>query len=162
MNAMASQNVPTVSRRKLLLSSLLLASGRPGFTQSRKQRPNVLMIPVDDLNDWIGVLGGHPQTVTPNIDRLARRGVLFRNAHCQAPACNPSWASLFSGIRPTTSAVYNNPDLWRDGLPDAVTMQEYFREAGYYVAGGGKTFHSQEPGICGHEKALGRLLAAKR
>ena len=78
---MASQNVGTVSRRKLLLSGLMLASGRRGFAQPEKQRRNVLMIPVDDLNDWIGVLGGHPQTVTPNIDRLARRGVLFRNAH---------------------------------------------------------------------------------
>lgn len=144
INAMASQNVGTVSRRKLLLSGLMLASGRRGFAQPEKQRLNVLMIPVDDLNDWIGVLGGHPQTVTPNIDRLARSGVLFRNAHCQAPACNPSRASLFSGIRPTTSAVYRNADLWRDGLPDAVTMPEYFREAGYQVVGGGKTFHGSQ------------------
>ena len=141
---MASQNTGTVSRRKLLLPGLLLASGGRGFSQREKQRPNVLMIPVDDLNDWIGVLGGHPQTVTPHIDRLAGRGVLFRNAHCQAPACNPSRASLFSGIRPTTSAVYRNPDLWRDGLPDAVTMPEYFRQAGYQVVGGGKTFHGSQ------------------
>jgi arylsulfatase A-like enzyme len=102
------------------------------------------MIPVDDLNDWIGVLGGHPQTITPNLDRLARSGVLFSNAHCQAPACNPSRASLMTGIRPTTSAVYRNGDLWRDGLPDAVTLPEHFRASGYYVVGGGKTFHGSQ------------------
>ncbi|NDH00437.1 MAG: choline-sulfatase, partial [Opitutae bacterium] len=55
-------------------------------------RPNVLLISIDDLNDWIGCLGGHPQAKTPNIDRLAARGVLFNNAHCQAPVCNPSRA----------------------------------------------------------------------
>jgi len=102
------------------------------------------MIPVDDLNDWIGVLGGHPQTITPNLDCLARSGVLFSNAHYQAPACNPSRASLMTGIRPTTSAVYRNGDLWRDGLPDAVTLPEHFRASGYHVVGGRKTFHGSQ------------------
>ena len=53
-----------------------------------ESKPNVLLIAIDDLNDWIGCLGGHPQTKTPNIDRLAKRGVLFRIAHCQSPVCN--------------------------------------------------------------------------
>ena len=63
-------------------------------------KPNVLFIAVDDLNDWIGCLGGHPQALTPNMDRLAKRGVLFTNAHCAAPACNPSRAAVFSGLMP--------------------------------------------------------------
>ena len=63
----------------------------------RFQRPNVLFIAVDDLNDWIGCLQGHPQALTPNIDRLAARGVLFANAHCAAPACNPSRAAVSAG-----------------------------------------------------------------
>ncbi|MFN7928632.1 MAG: sulfatase-like hydrolase/transferase [Blastocatellia bacterium] len=70
------------------------------------QPPNYLFIAVDDLNDWIGPLKGHPQVKTPNIDRLARRGVTFTNAHVQAPLCNPSRASLLSGLRPSTTGLY--------------------------------------------------------
>src|SRR5262245_48137969 len=72
-----------------LLVALLFAAPLPAA-----ERPNVLFIAVDDLNDWVGCLGGHPQARTPNIDRLARRGTLFTNAHCQAPLCNPSRTSL--------------------------------------------------------------------
>ena len=68
-------------------------------------KPNVLFIAVDDLNDWIGVLGGHPQSATPNIDRLSKRGMLFTRGYCAAPACNPSRAALMTGIRPSTSGV---------------------------------------------------------
>ncbi len=71
-----------------------LKSGR------NKQRPNVLFIAVDDLNDWIGCLGGHPNARTPNMDRLAKRGVLFSNAHCSAPGCGPSRTSLMTGRKP--------------------------------------------------------------
>ncbi|MHC4639295.1 MAG: twin-arginine translocation signal domain-containing protein, partial [Planctomycetota bacterium] len=77
------------------------------------EKPNVLFICVDDLNDWIGCLGGHPDTKTPNIDLLAERGVLFTNAHCAAPACNPSRAALMTGIRPSTSGIYGNHEAWR-------------------------------------------------
>jgi arylsulfatase A-like enzyme len=66
-------------------------------------RPNVLFIAVDDMNDWIGCLGGHPDTKTPHLDALAARGVLFTTAHCAAPLCNPSRAALMTGLRqPTT------------------------------------------------------------
>ncbi len=81
-------------------------------------RPNVLFIAVDDLNDWIGSLGGHPQTKTPNLDRLAARGVNFTHAYCSAPACNPSRASLMSGLRPATTGVYHNDQPWRPVMPD--------------------------------------------
>lgn len=67
-------------------------------------RPNVLFIAMDDLNDWVGCMGGHPQTITPNLDRLAASGVLFTNAHCTAPACNPSRSALFTGHRPIDPA----------------------------------------------------------
>ena len=69
-------------------------------------KPNVLFIAADDLNDWLGCLGGHPQASTPNLDRLAHRGTLFVNAHCQAPLCNPSRSSLLTGLRPSTTGIY--------------------------------------------------------
>jgi len=108
-------------------------------------RPNVLFIAVDDLNDWIGCLGGHPDARTPNIDRLARRGVLFANAHCPAPLCNASRASLLTGVRPSTSGVYTNGQPFRAVLPEAVTMPQHFQAHGYRVVGGGKIYHGRFP-----------------
>ena len=67
------------------------------------ERPNVLMIVVDDMNDWVGCLDGHPDTQTPHIDRLAKRGILFTNAHCAAPVCNPSRVATLTGLSPNTT-----------------------------------------------------------
>ncbi len=108
-------------------------------------RPNVLFIAVDDLNDWIGCLGGHPQGRTPHIDRLARRGVLFSQAHCAAPLCNPSRTALLTGIRPSTSGVYGNRHDWRKALPDVLTLPRFFMKHGYHVVGCGKIFHGAFP-----------------
>ena len=110
-------------------------------------RPNVLFIAVDDLNDWIGCLGGHPQAKTPNIDRLAARGVLFERAYCSAPACNPSRASLMTGIRPSTSGIYHNPQPWRRSpvLRRAITLPQHFMQNGYHAEGGGKIYHGAFP-----------------
>jgi arylsulfatase A-like enzyme len=104
-------------------------------------RPNVLMVSVDDMNDWVGCLGSYPGVRTPNIDRLASGGVLFTDAHCATPLCNPSRTSIFTGLRPTTSGIYNNEQYWRPALPDTVTMPEYFRANGYHAAGAGKVLH---------------------
>jgi len=103
--------------------------------------PNVLFIAVDDLNDWVGALGGHPQARTPHIDELAARGVLFTRAYCAAPACNPSRVALMTGRRPSSTGVYHNSDPWRRALPDAVTLAQHFRSGGYSVAGAGKIYH---------------------
>src|SRR5688500_11325459 len=88
----------------LLVAMLLGTAVAQGAEEKRK--PNVLFIAIDDQNDWIGCLGGHKLAVTPNIDRLAERGTLFTNAHCQAPLCNPSRTSLMLGLRPTTTGIY--------------------------------------------------------
>lgn len=114
----------------------------PALAQS-PPRPNVLFIAVDDLNDWVGVLGGHPDAKTPNIDRLAARGVLFTRAYCPAPACNPSRAALLTGLRPSTTGVYHNNQPWRPAplLREAVTLPQHFMLGGYHAAGGGKIFH---------------------
>ena len=108
-------------------------------------RPNVLLIAIDDLNDWVGCLGGHPDVQTPSLDALASRGVSFTHAYCSAPACNPSRASLLTGIRPSTSGVYHNSQPWRPVMPDAVTLPQLFKEQGYEVRGRGKIFHGRFP-----------------
>lgn len=105
------------------------------------QSPNVLFIALDDLNDWIGCLGGHPQARTPNLDRLAASGVLFTNAHCAAPACNPSRTAIFTGLAPNTSGLYSNGQKMRHLLPDAELLPHYFSRHGYWSAGSGKMLH---------------------
>jgi arylsulfatase A-like enzyme len=119
------------------LLSLLVAEPPAGAAD----RPNVLFIVVDDLNDWVGVLGGHPQARTPNIDRLARRGVSFTRAYAAAAECNPSRTAVLTGFRPSTSGVYSNDDPWRKTMPDVVTLPRLFMNHGYRVVGGGKIFH---------------------
>ena len=87
---------------------LWLTAGLCSQSLFGNESPNVLFIAVDDLRDWVGHLDGHPQAKTPNIDRLAKRGVSFGNAHCSAPLCNPSRISLLTGIAPANSGVYGN------------------------------------------------------
>ena len=84
----------------------------PGFAKDKP--PNVLFLAVDDLNDWVGCLGGHPQAKTPNIDKLARKGVLFEQAHCAAPLCSPSRTAIMTGLRPSTTGIYGNLNWFRD------------------------------------------------
>ena len=110
--------------------------------------PNVLFIAVDDLNDWIGCLGGHPQALTPNIDRLAARGVLFTNAHCAAPACNPSRAAIFSGRHPHVTGVWSNQSGSVEQLyPEGPFLPVAFADSGYATWGSGKLLHSGGTGL---------------
>jgi arylsulfatase A-like enzyme len=104
-------------------------------------KPNVLFIALDDLNDWVGCLGGHPQTRTPNLDRLAASGVLFTNAHCAAPSCNPSRTAIFTGISPHRSGLYQNGQKMREVLPNAELLPKTLSQAGYWSAGSGKMLH---------------------
>ena len=83
-----------------------------GVDPVMKQRPDVLLLCVDDMNDWVGCLHGYPGVHTPNIDRLAARGTLFSNAHCASPVCNPSRTAILTGLAPHRSGVYDNR-LWR-------------------------------------------------
>lgn len=106
-------------------------------------RPNVLLIAIDDQNDWIGCLGGHPQVKTPHIDRLAQRGTLFTSAHCQSPLCNPSRSSLLTGLRPSTTGVYGLAPGIRDveALKQHITLPQTFTSAGYHTYTCGKVYH---------------------
>ncbi len=118
-----------------------------GAREPGAERPNVLFIAVDDLNHWVGYTGRNPQARTPNIDRLSASGVSFTNAHCVAPACEPSRAALFSGMRPGTTGCYKNGDDWREHIPKGIALNAAFNEAGYFVAAMGKTYHSSTSGL---------------
>jgi arylsulfatase A-like enzyme len=115
--------------------------------QNAPRKPNILFIAIDDLNDWVEPLGGHPQVKTPNLNRLARRGTTFTNAHCQSPLCNPSRTSLLTGLRPSTTGVYALNPWFRTAPPykDWVTLPQYFKQHGYRVLTTGKIFHDAYP-----------------
>ncbi|MDO8545029.1 MAG: sulfatase-like hydrolase/transferase [Opitutaceae bacterium] len=103
--------------------------------------PNVLMIAIDDLNHWVGYLGRNSQVKTPNIDNLAAQGVWFKHSYCAAPLCNPSRTALMSGMRPSTSGIYDNLIDWRTGVTADQSLNVQFRKAGYGVYGVGKIYH---------------------
>ncbi|MDD2598200.1 MAG: sulfatase [Kiritimatiellae bacterium] len=111
-------------------------------------KPNVLFIAIDDQNDWIGCMGGHPLAKTPHLDALAEQGTLFLNAHCQAPLCNPSRTSLMTGLRSTTTGVYGLAPWFRNvpELKEIVTLPQYFQQGGYKTYCTGKIFHGGRPG----------------
>ena len=112
-----------------------------------KKHPNVLFIAIDDLNDWVGYLGGHPQVRTPNIDRLVKSGIGFTKAYTVAPLCNPSRVALLTGLYPSSSGVYGNRNKFRENLPSEITLIKYFKDHGYLTKGGGKIFHgNNKPG----------------
>lgn len=109
------------------------------------KRPNVLFISIDDLNDWVGCLEGHPQVKTPHIDALASRGVNFTNAHCQAPICNPSRVSMMLGQLPSTTGMYFLGPQFRTVEPtrSGETLFQTFRQHGYFTTTMGKIFHGK-------------------
>ncbi|MGC1273594.1 MAG: sulfatase [Planctomycetaceae bacterium] len=130
--------------RSLFIALLCIA---PASAADEPSRPNVLFLAIDDLNDWVEPLDGHPLVKTPQMSRLAARGTTFTNAHCQSPLCNPSRTSLLTGLRPSTTGVYalnvwfRNDDRWKD----VVTLPQYFMRHGYHVATTGKIFHDAYP-----------------
>ena len=134
------QNVFSTSLR-WLSSVFAIAMLTAGSSCLGVEQPNVLMIVVDDMNDWVGCLGGHSQVQTPNIDRLAQRGLLFTNAHVPAPVCNPCRASVMTGRRPGSTGIYDNDVVWHDAFPGITSLPGHFKANGYHVVGGGKVNH---------------------
>ena len=124
----------------LAITTLIFAGLFPARGEDQK-KPNILFISMDDLNDWIGCMGGNSQTITPNLDRLAASGVLFTNAHCPGAACNPSRTAIMTGLSPGTSGLYENGQNMREILPDAELLPQHFRNHGYRATGSGKILH---------------------
>ena len=123
--------------------AVLFSCGNEG--RKLVEKPNVLFISVDDLNDWIEPLGGHPQVITPSLSRLAEEGVCFSQAYCAGTACNPSRTALLTGKAPYKTGMYVNMQIWRDVLGDVQTLPQYFTANGYWSAGAGKIFHNSQP-----------------
>lgn len=144
-------------QKRILSFSILLVSAlscmSPASGQEKREgsrHPNVLFIAIDDLNDWLGYMEGHPDVKTPNIDRLAARGAQFKNAYCQAPLCGPSRASVMTGLRPSTTGIYGMIDdnkIREDNAStrDIIFLPEYFKRQGYHTMGIGKLFHQHAP-----------------
>ena len=125
--------------------STLSPTARAADPPKPPSRPNVLFIAIDDLRDWVGFLGDG-QVKTPNLDRLAARGVTFTRSYCAAPVCNPSRTALMSGLRPGATGVYDNGDDWRaTPAAKAVNLTQHFKANGYYCAGAGKIYHGAYP-----------------
>jgi arylsulfatase A-like enzyme len=138
----------------LLLSLVLLFTtcnnAKEETDQLTTSQPNVLFIAIDDLNDWLGCMNGHTDARTPHIDELANEGVLFLDAHCQAPLCGPSRASLMTGLRPSTTGIYGMIDDNKirednESTENISYLPGYLKQNGYYTMGIGKLFHHHAP-----------------
>ena len=138
-----------LTRRDFLSTSL--KAGTAAFTTGllpkqktdAQEQYNVLFITADDLRPLLGCYG-HPEMYTPNIDALAQRGTFFKKAYCQYPLCNASRTSMLTGLRPETTNVFSNSAVFREKLPNVVTLPQYFKTHGYHTQSVGKILHKQD------------------
>lgn len=141
-----------MTRFLLTVSCLLVVTGIVSTTaiarSAEQSSPDIVFIIVDDLNDWVGCLGGHPDAKSPNIDALAASGMLFTQAYCNSPQCRPSRTSLMTGVYPFKTGTYFNAKFQGEKKVTTPTMQQHFMDNGYRVASGGKVFHGT-PGKVG-------------
>jgi iduronate 2-sulfatase len=136
-----------------VMIGLAICLGCGSILAAESAPPNVLFLVCDDLNCNIGCYG-HPIVKTPNIDRLAARGIRFEHAYCQYPLCGPSRSSFMTGLYPDQTLVHSNPVFIRQHLPSVLTMAQMFRTQGYFTTRIGKIFHYGVPsniGSGGHD-----------
>ena len=124
----------------LILSTLALCGPSLHAADTTPQKPNILFIAVDDLRPELGCYG-KDYIKSPNIDRIARAGMVFNRAYCQQAVCSPTRSSLMTGTRPDTTKVWDLVTHFRDALPNVVTLGQHFKQNGYFVQGMGKIYH---------------------
>lgn len=130
-----------------------MAAGSIAFAAAKSSdRPNVVFIAMDDMRPELGCYG-RDHVVSPNIDRLAGKGMVFQRAYCQQSVCNPSRASVMTGLRPDSTGVYDLVTHFREKVPDVVTLPQHFKNNGYHTQAIGKIYHPAFPG-----KAIGSDL----
>lgn len=130
----------------LVLAGLL---AQQSAISQQNNRKNVLFIMADDFNSWNGLNDYYPLVKTPNVDKLARKGVYFADGHCSSPVSNPSRNALWSGVRPSTSGIMGNQDGYirtTAGFENITTMHQYFMQNGYFTLAGGKLYHAGKMG----------------
>jgi iduronate 2-sulfatase len=133
-----------LTRRQCLRTGLMAMGGLAFPTSGASpQKPNILFIAVDDMRPELACYG-RDWIKSPNIDRLARQGMVFDRAYCQQAVCSPSRSSLLTGTRPDTTKVWDLVTHFRDALPNVVTLPQLFKQNGYFVQGMGKIYH---PGL---------------
>lgn len=135
------------------LTALVLFCALPTLHAEDSSRPNVLFIISDDLTTRLGCYGDE-QVLSPNIDSLAARGVRFESAYCQYPLCGPSRNSMLCGLYPDSTGIIRNAEIFRDTIPDRISLPQAFRQSGYLAARVGKLYHYHVPfsvGSNGHD-----------
>src|SRR4051794_27423023 len=135
------------------LACCLLLAMLPAGSASAAERPNVLYLMADDLNNSLGCYGD-PRVKSPNIDRLAARGVRFERAYCQFPLCGPSRNSMLTGLYPNSTGIYANAQIFRQTIPSHTSLPQAFRLGGYLAGRIGKLYHYNVPksiGTNGHD-----------
>ena len=129
----------------IFAAGCMLALQPAAYAQTEK--PDILFIALDDMNDWTTLFDKSNPIQTPNLERLAARGTFFNRAYCATAVCNPSRTAIMTGLRPTTSGVYSNKQAWRNLIPNAITLPEYFaNKGGYQTLGAGKIHHHGHTG----------------
>ncbi|MEC3908801.1 sulfatase [Tamlana sp. 2201CG12-4] len=131
----------------IIVCLLVISCDKKENSKTIPEKPNILFISIDDLNNWPGFLGNSPNAHTPNMDKLAASGMAFKNAHCQAPICAPSRTSVFTGLHPHTTGLYyqfNDKDIRNssEAAKNSIFMPDYFEKYGYKTLGVGKIFHN--------------------
>ncbi|PCI35296.1 MAG: iduronate sulfatase [Flavobacteriaceae bacterium] len=129
----------------LIRTILLLICIHVNSLVAQQKQPNILFIAIDDMNDWTGFLGGHSQTITPNMDKLAKMGVNFTNAHTSAPGCSPSRNALLYGVQPFNSGLYPfyEHDIHKQLMEQYTSLPRLLKENGYLTYGAGKIHHGR-------------------
>ena len=125
------------------------------------EKPNVLFVFFDDMNDWTEVLteSGLP---TPNLDRLAKKSAVFTQAYCAAPICNPSRVSLMTGVHPSQSGIYHNAQVYTQAdhwIANVRNLPLHFQDNGYLAAGYGKLFHHKQQEYFEHMWSEGHVVS---